>query len=268
MFVNHRAVHAIRIPLTETTAAWKDAAFRPVHEKVMANTLRRDPYWFDRILEEITYKFDLEDPHHPVGARVVAAGHDVAVHVVIPDTVVRLNARQRRPAWYDRTTTVINVVEALAVDDLDELLPDHPDELDEELVNLELPPMDGWRTHAQWPAENITAAFAETRCLLAATRDHVDAAADGLDYDTNRAAIDGAITDALHRVLQAPAAYVRVDCGLLLVPARLVFSAQYLGLPASGWHSRDQGSWQALSVEGIDLCIATSNPTWVIDCAS
>ena len=30
----------------------------------MANTLRRDPYWFDRILEEITYKFDPEDPRH------------------------------------------------------------------------------------------------------------------------------------------------------------------------------------------------------------
>jgi hypothetical protein len=181
---------------------------------MMANTLHRDPYWFDRILEEITYKFDPEDPRHPAGARVVSAGHDVAVHVEIPDTLVRLNARQRRPAWYDRTTTVINVVEALAVDDLDELRPDHPDEIDQGLANLELPPTDGWCTHAQWPAKNIRAAIDETRDLLAATLDHVDAAADGLDYGTNRAAIDGAINDALHGVLQGPAAYVRVDSRL------------------------------------------------------
>ena len=41
----------------------------------MANTLRRDPYWFDRILEEITYKFDPEDPRHPAGL-AVAAGRE------------------------------------------------------------------------------------------------------------------------------------------------------------------------------------------------
>jgi hypothetical protein len=217
-------------------------AFRPVHEEVLANTLRRDPYWFDRILEEITYKFDPEDPRRPAGARIVAVGHDMWVHVVIPDTLVRLHARQRHPAWYDRTTTVINVVEALAVDDLNELRPDHSDEIDHELANLELPPIDGWRTHAPWPATNVAAASDETRDLLAAALDHVDSAADGLDYGTNRAAIDGAVTDALRGVLQAPAAYVRADCGLLLVPARLVFSAEYLVLPASGWQSNDRGA--------------------------
>ena len=54
---------------------------------------------------------------------------------------------------------MINVVEALAVDDIDEMRPDHPDEIDHELANLELPPIDGWRTHVQWPAKNVAAAI-------------------------------------------------------------------------------------------------------------
>ena len=65
---------------------------------------------------------------------------------------------------------MINVVDALAVDDIDEMRPDHPDEIDHEARDLELPPIDGWRTHAEWPAKNVAAAIDETRASAFARR--------------------------------------------------------------------------------------------------
>ena len=231
----------------------------------MSNRLRRDPYWFDRILEDITATLDPEYPYHLAGARVVVTGTDVAVYVTIPDTVVRFNARQRRPAHYDRTTTVINVVEALAVDDLDQLSPDPPGDIDRELAELDLPPIAGWRVHPEWPEEMVDAAIGETCQLVAGVLHDVDVTANGLEYSSHRDAIDGATNDVLDNALQAPAAFIGVDNGRLLVPARLVFSARLLGLPETGWHTRDRGPWQALTVEGIDLCIATTEATWVVE---
>jgi hypothetical protein len=43
----------------------------------MSNRLRRDPYWFDCVLEHITATLDPEDPYHLAGARVVVTGTDV-----------------------------------------------------------------------------------------------------------------------------------------------------------------------------------------------
>ena len=164
--------------------------------------LRRDPYWFDRILEDITATLDPEYPYHLAGARVVVTGTDVAVYVTIPDTVVRFNARQRRPAHYDRTTTVINVVEALAVDDLDQLSPDPPGDIDRELAELDLPPIAGWRVHPEWPEEMIDAAIGKTCQLVAGVLHDVDVAASGLEYSSHRDAIDGATNDVLHNAPQ------------------------------------------------------------------
>jgi hypothetical protein len=234
----------------------------------MANTLRRDPYWFDRVLENITATFDLENPDHVIGARVVVTGTDVAVYVVIPDTVVRFKARQRRADSYDRTTSLINVVEALAADDLDQMGPVCPDEIDPELAQLDLPPTHGWCTHPPWPGEMIDAAMNEMVRLIMRTLDDVNRLADGLDEHAHGDAIDGAFDDRFGIALQAPASYIRGDRGLLLVPARLVFSAQILGLPTRAWQSWDHGRWQMLSVEGIDLCIATTRPTWIVERAS
>jgi hypothetical protein len=187
------------------------------------------------------------------------------VYVTIPDTLVRFNARQRRPAHYDRTTTVINVVEALAGDDLDHLKPDPPDDIDPELAALELPPIEGWRVHPEWPKEMIDAAIDEMRVPVANAIHDVDAVANGLDYNSHRDAIDGATNDLLHSGLEAPVAFIGVNDGRLLVPARLVFSARFLGLPDQGWQSRDCGPWQALTVQGIDLFVATSAPSWVVE---
>jgi hypothetical protein len=232
---------------------------------MMSNRLRRDPYWFDRILEHITATLDPEYPYHLAGARVVVTGTDVAVYVTIPDTLVRFNARQRWPAHYDRTTTVINVVEALADDDLDQLKPDPPGDIDRELAELDLPPIVGWRVHPEWPEEMIDDAIGGTCRIVADTLHDVDAVANGLDYSSHRDAIDGATNDVLHGALQRPVAFVGVDDGRLLVPARLVFSARLLGLPETGWQTRDRGPWQALTVQGIDLYIATSEPAWVVE---
>jgi hypothetical protein len=83
----------------------------------MGNRVSRSRCWFDRVLKHITAVFDSQHSGI-VGARIVATGIDVAVYVTIPDTVVRLKARQRRPSSCDRTTSVIHLLDALAVDDL------------------------------------------------------------------------------------------------------------------------------------------------------
>ena len=154
----------------------------------MSNTLRRDPYWFNRILEDITATLDPEDPYHLVGAHVVVTGTDVAVYVTIPDTLVRFNARQRRPAHYDRTTTVINVVEGLAVDDLDQLSPDPPGDIDRELAEFGTPrrSRDGECTRS---GQRRWSTPPSARCAesVAGVLHDVDVAASGLEYSKRAA---------------------------------------------------------------------------------
>jgi hypothetical protein len=110
----------------------------------------------------------------------------------------------------------------------------------------------------------VDAATGEMCRMDAGVLHDVDVAAGGLEHRSHRDAIDGATNDVLHIVLQAPAAFIDVDNGRLLVPARLV-SAPECSDFETGRHTRDRGPSHALTVEGIDPSIATTETTWVVE---
>ena len=226
--------------------------------------LRRDPYWFDRILEDITATLDPEYPYHLAGARVVVTGTDVAVYVTIPDTVVRFNARQRRPAHYDRTTTVINVVEALAVDDLDQLSPDPPGDIDRELAELDLPPIAGWRVHPEWPQEMIDDAIGKTcRWSPASSTTSMSRPMDSSTAVTETPSTAPPTTCSTTRCKRPLRSSASTMDGCWCQPGSCS-APDFSDFPKRVAHARP-GPWQALTVEGIDLCIATTEPTWVVE---
>jgi hypothetical protein len=208
--------------------------------------------------------FELDQPGRLFGARVVASGFDVALHVTIPGTVVRFRARQQQPADYDRTTSLKSVIAALATDDLDELKPDPPEIVDGELAAIDLPPITGWRVHRVWPDQMISLAIAETCRLIGVAVGDFEAAAGGFDPRAHRYAVERSSNDLLHTVLQAPVMLSTITDRTLVVPGRVVFSALILGLPTRGWRSRDLGRWQALSIENVDVLVATTEPSWVV----
>lgn len=228
------------------------------------NAVFRNRCRLDRVLEQIVAVFDSRHCGI-VGARVVTDGTEVAVYVMIPDAVVRFRARQRRAAAYDRMTSVLNLIDALAVDDLDRLEPLPGEFVCRELAEMALPPFTGWRTQLEWPSELIDAAIADTWRLVGDVVGDVEALADGCDDPRREEAIGVLVDEVLHVALQKPAADFGVEDGRLVVPARLVFSAGLLDLPARGWRSTDLGCWQVLTVAGIELCVATTEPTWIVE---